>query len=175
MRVRGVWCTVLCGGRQEFISAITREKEEKERLFALSERKKKVSGVLDPLTKSLKNYEDQEDLLKKIDHMYSKLDIDGSGGACLSLPPHLPAYPEERLSPTMHPPNHVDKRAANKTRTCSHTLAHIRTCSHTLARTGKRAGLRGVPDGNQDVSWRVQRQSDARGVRNHHGWRRAAE
>ena len=136
MRVRGVWCTVLCGGRQEFISAITREKEEKERLFALSERKKKVSGVLDPLTKSLKNYEDQEDLLKKIDHMYSKLDIDGSGGACLSLPPHLPAYPEERLSPTMHPPNHVDKRAANKTRTCSHTLAHTRTHSHMLAHTG---------------------------------------
>ena len=80
------WCTARVGGRQEFISAITREKEENERLFALSERKKKVSGVLDPLTRSLKNYEDQEDLIQKIDHMYSRLDIDGSGGACLSCP-----------------------------------------------------------------------------------------
>lgn len=64
----------------EFISAVTREKEEKERLMAIEERKKKVTGILDPLTKTLKNFEDESDLINKIDEMYARLDVDGSGG-----------------------------------------------------------------------------------------------
>ena len=39
-----------------------------------------VSGCLDPLTKELITFEDNDDLQQKIDTIYSKLDEDGSGG-----------------------------------------------------------------------------------------------
>jgi len=46
----------------EFVSQVTLEKEEKERLDHLEQQKRKISGCLDPLTKSLVFFEDHEDL-----------------------------------------------------------------------------------------------------------------
>ena len=42
--------------------------------------KRKVHGCLDPLTRSLVTFEDEEDLVNKIEDIYMKLDMDDSGG-----------------------------------------------------------------------------------------------
>ncbi len=42
--------------------------------------KRKVKGCLDPLTKELITFEDNDDLELKINAIYNKLDEDGSGG-----------------------------------------------------------------------------------------------
>ena len=57
-------------------------KEEQERQDALEIERRKITGCLDPLTQSLINFEDEEDLTAKIDARYAKLDEDGSGGLC---------------------------------------------------------------------------------------------
>ena len=42
--------------------------------------RRKVAGCLDPLTKDLITFTDEEDLAAKIDRLYDKLDEDDSGG-----------------------------------------------------------------------------------------------
>jgi hypothetical protein len=42
--------------------------------------RRKVAGCLDPLTKDLITFADEEDLAAKIDRLYDKLDEDESGG-----------------------------------------------------------------------------------------------
>ena len=53
--------------------AVTRAKEEQERLDAIEQDRRKVKGVLDQLTKSLEAYEDDDDLLQKITELYDAL------------------------------------------------------------------------------------------------------
>ena len=48
----------------EFISSVTREKDEKERRTAEEENKKKIAGLLDPLTRTLTTFEDEDDLVE---------------------------------------------------------------------------------------------------------------
>jgi len=69
--------------------AVTRAKEEQERLDAIEQDRRKVKGVLDQLTKSLEAYEDDDDLLRKITELYDVLDEDGSGRD--SPPCHCPS------------------------------------------------------------------------------------
>jgi hypothetical protein len=64
----------------EFISSVTREKEEQEREQIRVNNKKKITGCIDTLTKTLTTFEDEEDLISKIDEIYDRLDMDGSGG-----------------------------------------------------------------------------------------------
>ena len=64
----------------EFINHVTREKANIARAEAIEAEKRKVKGCLDPLTKDLVTFEDDEDLARKIDDMYSRLDEDESGG-----------------------------------------------------------------------------------------------
>ena len=69
--------------------AVTRAKEEQERLDAIEQDKRKVKGVLDQLTKSLEAYEDHDDLLRKITDLYDVLDEDGSGRDSPPCPPSV--------------------------------------------------------------------------------------
>jgi len=39
-----------------------------------------TAGILDPVTQTLTNFEDEDDLDGKIDDIYFRLDKDGSGG-----------------------------------------------------------------------------------------------
>ena len=69
--------------------AVTRAKEEQERLDAIEQDRRKVKGVLDQLTKSLEAYEDDDDLLRKITELYDVLDEDGSGRDSPPCPPSV--------------------------------------------------------------------------------------
>jgi hypothetical protein len=40
----------------------------------------RVSGVLDPITSRLVDYQDADDLIRKIDNIFTSLDTDGAGG-----------------------------------------------------------------------------------------------
>ena len=64
----------------EFIATVTREKEEKAHQEFLEKERRKISGCLDPPTKSLTLFEDEEDLASRIASIYNKLDEDDSGG-----------------------------------------------------------------------------------------------
>ena len=64
----------------EFVARVTREKEEEERERQEELDKQKLKGCLDPLTKELITFDDNDDLKMKIDTIYGKLDADGSGG-----------------------------------------------------------------------------------------------
>ena len=64
----------------EFISSVTREREEEQRLAEIEINKRKVVGPLDPLTKDLITFEDEDDFSKKVAYLYHKLDEDESGG-----------------------------------------------------------------------------------------------
>lgn len=64
----------------EFIATVTREKEEQAHQEYLEKERRKISGCLDPLTKSLTLFEDEEDLASRIASIYNKLDEDDSGG-----------------------------------------------------------------------------------------------
>jgi len=56
--------------------ALKAEVADRERL---QRQRKKLTGVVDPLTRTLMNYEDEEDLNAKIDTVYCRLDADGGG------------------------------------------------------------------------------------------------
>lgn len=64
----------------EFVATVTREKEEQERVFALEQDRRKIKGCLDQLTELLITFEDDDDLLGKINEIYDRLDEDSSGG-----------------------------------------------------------------------------------------------
>ena len=58
---------------------VTRAKAEQERLNNIELEKRKLKGALDQLTKFLEAFEDDADLLRKINELYDRLDEDGSG------------------------------------------------------------------------------------------------
>ena len=70
---------VLC---DEFMQQVQRGKDEEERLLHIEMEKRKVKGVLDPMTIGLITFEDEADLENKIRATYEELDEDGSGGLC---------------------------------------------------------------------------------------------
>jgi hypothetical protein len=76
----------------EFICFIAREKEEAERLRAAELEKMRITGCLDPLTKTLVTFDDAEDLRKKIDDIYRRLDDDDSGGLNFEVRTHAHAH-----------------------------------------------------------------------------------
>lgn len=71
---------MLTDKQTQFVATVTRAKEEEARLEAIELDKRKLKGCLDQLTQSLITFEDQNDLVRKINDIYDKLDIDGSGG-----------------------------------------------------------------------------------------------
>ncbi|EKX31615.1 hypothetical protein GUITHDRAFT_122197 [Guillardia theta CCMP2712] len=68
----------------EFISSVTREKEEQARLLQeqreLEAKASRISGVLDPLLVSISSFNDNVDLSSRIKQLYAMLDADGGGG-----------------------------------------------------------------------------------------------
>jgi voltage-gated sodium channel len=68
----------------EFIASVTARKEAEERQQAQEREtewdEKRITGVLDPLTSSLTLFNDNEDLTNMVANLFSKLDVDGSGG-----------------------------------------------------------------------------------------------
>ena len=58
----------------EFIASVAKEKEEMQRAHEEEAAKKRVIGVLDPITSQLTNFDDAEDLTERIDAMYAALD-----------------------------------------------------------------------------------------------------
>ncbi|EKX43249.1 hypothetical protein GUITHDRAFT_110665 [Guillardia theta CCMP2712] len=68
----------------EFISFVTKEKEEIARVEAEEREEKsqasRITGVLDSLTQTLAHFTGTADLTHKIDQCYERLDIDKSGG-----------------------------------------------------------------------------------------------
>ena len=63
----------------EFISAMISWKSDAAERQRIEREKKNLSGVVDPLTRTLMSYSDEEDLNARIDHMYDRLDADGGG------------------------------------------------------------------------------------------------
>ena len=64
----------------EFISSVARAKEAEEHAAAIENMKKKITGILDPITSGLTSFDDEDDLVARIDDIYMRLDTDGSGG-----------------------------------------------------------------------------------------------
>jgi hypothetical protein len=67
-------------GITEFIANVQREKDEAEKAMKWEAEKQRITGVLDPVTVSLVDYQDAKDLLDKTDAIYDRLDEDESGG-----------------------------------------------------------------------------------------------
>jgi len=59
----------------EFVQSVTREKEQREIADRLATKKKRITGVLDPLTSCLVTFDDETDLCRKIDDIFDRLDI----------------------------------------------------------------------------------------------------
>lgn len=64
----------------EFIATVVREKEAHALRVEAENDKRRIKGVLDPLTQKLCAFEDGENLLERIDDLWHRLDSDGSGG-----------------------------------------------------------------------------------------------
>ena len=64
----------------EFVSATIRDKEAAERALEKENQKRRITGVLDPITTELQYFDSRENLVDRIDNMYTTLDEDGSGG-----------------------------------------------------------------------------------------------
>jgi hypothetical protein len=64
----------------EFIAFIAQEKQAVLRQHEAELEKMRVYGCLDPLTKTLIAFNDEPDLMNKIDTIYQRLDNDDSGG-----------------------------------------------------------------------------------------------
>jgi type II secretory pathway component PulJ len=67
-------------GITEFIANVQREKDASEKAMKQEAEKQRITGVLDPVTVSLVDYQDAQDLLDKTDAIYDRLDEDCSGG-----------------------------------------------------------------------------------------------
>ena len=64
----------------EFLANVQREKERAAALVEAEASKQRITGVLDPITSTLTNYQDADDLAETMDTVYKRLDADGSGG-----------------------------------------------------------------------------------------------
>jgi hypothetical protein len=67
-------------GIAEFIANVQREKDALEKAQEAEAEKQRITGVLDPVTCTLTDYQDAQDLIDKIDDLYDRLDSDCSGG-----------------------------------------------------------------------------------------------
>jgi voltage-gated sodium channel len=63
----------------KFMQTVEEAKEEAQKMHDLEIKKRKVSGVLDPLTSELITFVDYEDLQERIDIMWTRLDFDNDG------------------------------------------------------------------------------------------------
>jgi len=64
----------------EFISSVGREKDAAAFITELENAKRRITGVLDPITMQLTGFESTENLGERVDELYTQLDRDGSGG-----------------------------------------------------------------------------------------------
>lgn len=64
----------------EFIATVVREKEAAALRAEAENDKRRIKGVLDPITSKLCAFEDADNLVERIDDLYERLDSDGSGG-----------------------------------------------------------------------------------------------
>ena len=65
------------------MSYIVKEKEKAARIKKEGEDKLRITGCLDPLTKTLISFDDDNDLSVRIREIYNRLDMDDSGGVCV--------------------------------------------------------------------------------------------
>ena len=63
----------------EFISACMEQQEEMVKEQWKEQNKNRLRGVLDPMIRTLINFEDDEDLEARLDHLYHRLDVEGNG------------------------------------------------------------------------------------------------
>ena len=63
----------------EFISACMEQQEETIKEQWKQQNKNRLRGVLDPMIRTLINFEDDEDLEARLDHLYHRLDVEGNG------------------------------------------------------------------------------------------------
>ena len=63
----------------EFLAQVARKKEVAEETEEAEREKQRITGVLDPITITLKEFQDAEDLIDKMDTMFYHLDADGGG------------------------------------------------------------------------------------------------
>ena len=68
-----------CVGGQVYIYSL-QAKEAADQAVADENIKRKICGILDPVTSALMSFDDEDDLLSRIDDIYTHLDTDGSGG-----------------------------------------------------------------------------------------------
>jgi hypothetical protein len=64
----------------EFLANVQRGKDHAAELAQAEAEKQRITGVLDPITRTLTEYQDLEDLLEKMDAVYEHIDSDNSGG-----------------------------------------------------------------------------------------------
>ena len=110
----------------EFIASVTKGKEEQARIVRQEREKRKTKGCLDPLTLGLITFEDEEDLLYRIDSIYQALDVDDSGGLLSHVSLFFPTHPFSLVSrvSTRSPQHLLLRKASNLSFHCSpETLA----------------------------------------------------
>ena len=64
----------------EFISSVARDKAAAELEVEKENAKRRITGVLDGITKQLTAFQSPDNLREKMDDLYQQLDRDGSGG-----------------------------------------------------------------------------------------------
>ena len=64
----------------EFMASVAHEKDEMMAELQAEAEKKRITGVLDPITQRISSFDDLEDLRAKIQQIYKQLDDDQSGG-----------------------------------------------------------------------------------------------
>ena len=64
----------------EFMASVAHEKDEMMAEQQAEAEKKRITGVLDPITQRISSFDDLEDLRAKIQQIYEQLDDDQSGG-----------------------------------------------------------------------------------------------
>jgi chromosome segregation ATPase len=62
------------------LQARIKAKELEMQIEEYEKSKKKICGILDPVTSMLTSFDNEEDLMHRIDDLYHELDTDGSGG-----------------------------------------------------------------------------------------------
>ena len=68
----------------EFVTNVEREEEKALNKLERENSKRRITGVLDPITQQLTHFESKENLRMRIDALYDRLDSDGSGGLTFS-------------------------------------------------------------------------------------------
>lgn len=64
----------------KFVDAVQKSKQEAEALEEVERQSRRFKGILDPITEFLASFDDDEDLLERIDKLYTRMDVDHSEG-----------------------------------------------------------------------------------------------